>query len=76
MVAYAHSMVHHFKVSLGRLLRDGAECVLAFPNTTMPSWAETKLKLQGVIKILALSYDSKWARRQFKQKLQKEHFHM
>ena len=30
------------RATLGRLLRDGAERVWAFPSTTMPSWAETE----------------------------------
>ena len=29
------------RATLGRLLRDGAERVWAFPSATMPSWAET-----------------------------------
>ena len=34
--------------ALGRLLRDGAECVWAFPSATMPSWAvaETETETQ------------------------------
>ena len=34
------------RATLGRLLRDGAERVWAFPSATMPSWAETELKLK------------------------------
>ena len=30
------------KATFGRLLRDGAERVWAFPSATMPSWAETE----------------------------------
>ena len=30
------------RTTLGRLLRDGAERVWAFPSATMPSWAETE----------------------------------
>ena len=30
------------RATLGRLLRDGAERVWAFPSATMPSWAETE----------------------------------
>ena len=30
------------RTALGRLLRDGAERVWAFPSATMPSWAETE----------------------------------
>ena len=33
------------RATLGRLLRDGAERVWAFPSATTPSWAETELKL-------------------------------
>ena len=32
--------------TLGRLLRDGAECIWAFPNATVPSWAETKTEME------------------------------
>ena len=36
---------HCFEGNLGgRLLRDGAEWVWAFPSATMPSWAETETK--------------------------------
>ena len=30
------------RATLGRLLRDGAERIWAFPSATMPSWAETE----------------------------------
>ena len=30
------------RATLGRLLRDGAECIWAFPSATIPSWAETE----------------------------------
>ena len=33
------------RASLGRLLRDGAERVLAFLSATMPTWAETETEL-------------------------------
>ena len=34
------------RATLGRLLRDGAERVWAFPSATMPSWAETETEQQ------------------------------
>ena len=34
------------RATLGRLLRDRAERMWALPSTTMPSWAETVLKLK------------------------------
>ena len=34
-----------WRATLGRLLRDGAENVWAFPSLTMPSWAETETEL-------------------------------
>ena len=30
------------RARLGRLLRDGAECIWTFPSATMPSWAESE----------------------------------
>ena len=33
------------RATLGRMLRDGAERVLAFLSATMPSWAETETEL-------------------------------
>ena len=30
------------RANFGRLLREGVECIWAFPNTMMPSWAETE----------------------------------
>ena len=36
------------RATLGRLLRDGAERVWAFPSATMPSWAETETGGKGV----------------------------
>ena len=34
------------RATLGRLLRDGAECVWAFPSATMPSLAETETEAE------------------------------
>ena len=34
------------RATLGRLLRDGAERVWAFPSATMPSWAETETETE------------------------------
>ena len=35
------------RATLGRLLRDGAERVWAFPSATMPSWAETETETEN-----------------------------
>ena len=43
------------RATLGRLLRDGAERVWAFPSATMPSWAETETE---TAKVNLTHYDS------------------
>ena len=37
---------HCSRATLGRLLRDGAECVWAFLSTMMPSWAGTEIETE------------------------------
>ena len=45
------------RATLGRLLRDGAERVWAFPSATMPSWTETETETE-TITVNACIYNS------------------
>ena len=56
------------RTTLGRLLRDRAKRVWAFPSTTMPSWAETETETHDS---LGVGHTDVWRKESFRSSVRK-----